>query len=198
MLRKPIRSLAAACMGAAVVFAAGSCADAASTRGQGQGCSSSAPSLGAVDTCAPFTLPDMQLRAPPEYRPAPEPKPLFLPPVVNSAKPQPSGAPGRPVSLKPGMLYASTRGILIGQGFYPAASGRESSDRCGPEAEICHDFPEVHACSGASVITCEFVFERPPGEALVVTTSGSRSLELVTRAIQRASTLDLARHKVGR
>lgn len=198
MLRNPIGSFAAACMGAAVAFMACSDARATSTRSQGQGCSSAVPSMAAVDTCAPFTLPDTQLRATPDYRPAPEPKPLFVPPVVTSTKPQPTGAPGRPVNLKPGTLYASARGILIGQGFYPTASGRETSDRCGAEAEICHDFPEVHACSGASVVTCEFVFERPPGEALVVTTSGSRSLELVTRSIQRASTLDLARHKVGR
>lgn len=170
----------------------------AAPRGGGQGCSSPTPSAAAVDTCAPFALPTIEPRTTPEYRPPAAPKPLFLPPVVDSARPAAADGARSAASLKAGMSYAAARAALEAQGFRPAASGRDTGDRCGPAGEICRDFPEVHACSGMSVIACEFVFERPGGEALVVTTTGTRSRDLVTRSLQRASALDLARHKVGR
>lgn len=170
----------------------------AAPRGGGQGCSAVTLSTAAVDTCAPFALPTIDPRTAPEYRPPAVPKPLFLPPVVDSASPTTAGDARSAARVTPGMSYAATRAALATQGFRPAASGRDAADRCGSAGEVCRDFPEVHGCAGAGAVACEFVFERPGGEALVVTTTGTRSRDLVTRSLQRASALDLARHKVGR
>jgi len=131
----------------------------------------------------------------------PPPTAQQTPPAENAADASPAEEPRVPPelltddpanmnrSIQKGMLYPEARALLIQQGFKPVSVPAGYGQRaffCGDgEDEQCKAYPEWFDMSSGLAFS-SFLFRRPDGREMVVTTQG----ELLDRAVVTGWTTD--------
>jgi hypothetical protein len=75
--------------------------------------------------------------------------------------------------IRPGSTYSAARKLLLTKDYMPMEFSKQHClDNASGRSAVCKAFPETGFCAGTGLANCQFVFETPDGNLLLVETEG--------------------------